>query len=170
MHPISWSNVNLETLFLEGGVCQVINTVTSVCGMNSSARMKTQQTSDEAPNFHLWRSLCMSSSEDNKWTWLKYHPSIFYILSMKLHLLFFNVRGIKNNQKVGVVRDYHSSISLQTNVYSLQEHKQRGDIVDRNIRLLWRRDSFWSLETSSSNDVNNRGLGQERRHCRVFPS
>lgn len=33
--------------------------------------------------------------------------------------------------------------------------------MDKNIRMLWRRDNFWSLEASLNNDVMDRRVGPE---------
>lgn len=36
---------------------------------------------------------------------------------MTLQFLFINVRGINNDQKVGVIKDYLSSLSLKVDVF-----------------------------------------------------
>ena len=36
---------------------------------------------------------------------------------MTLHFLFINVRGINNDQKVGVIKDYLSSLSPKVDVF-----------------------------------------------------
>ena len=46
--------------------------------------------------------------------------------------------------------------------FSLQEHKLRYDNLVRNNRMLWRRDNFWSLEASPSNEVEDIRIGVGR--------
>jgi hypothetical protein len=49
----------------------------------------------------------------------------------------------------------YDSFSPKVDVLCLQEHKLRGDNVVRNMRMLWRRDNFWSLKASPSNEVED---------------
>lgn len=72
---------------------------------------------------------------------------------MKLHLLSIKVRGINNDQKVGMIRDYLNNLSPKVDVLCLREH---------NIRMMWRRDTFWALEASPSIEVEDRRIGDMR--------
>ena len=56
---------------------------------------------------------------------------------MKLHLLSINVRGINNDHKVGVIRYYTSSLTPVIDVFCFQEHKLRGNNMDKDIRTLF---------------------------------
>ena len=47
----------------------------------------------------------------------------------------------------------------KVDVMYLQEHKLRGDEVDRNTRMIWKRDNLLSMEASPS----------ERWNCYVLP-
>lgn len=91
----------------------------SMCGMKSSARRMTQQHNEVAPSFNLWRSLNRSSYEDIS----EQGPG--GILAMKLHPLSINVRGLNQDQKVGIIRDYLSNLMPKVDVMYLQEHKLR---------------------------------------------
>ena len=66
---------------------------------------------------------------------------------------------MNNDTKVGVIRDYIGNLSPRVDVLCLQEHKLRGDKVERNIRTLWKSENFWSLEASPSNDAEDRKIG-----------
>jgi hypothetical protein len=81
---------------------------------------------------------------------------------MKLHPQSINVRGINNEQKVGVIRDHPSSLSPRVDALCLQKHKSRGDNLDMSIWMLQKRDNFWALEASLGNEVEERRLGVRR--------
>lgn len=62
-----------------------------------------------------------------------------------------------------MIKDYINTLSPKIDILCSQEHKLRGDNMKRNLRLLWRRDNFWSLESNPSNEA------KDRRYCYVFP-
>ena len=77
---------------------------------------------------------------------------------MKLHLLFINVQSINYDHKLGVIGDYLGSLSSEVEILCLQKHKLRSNNLDGNIRMLWRRVDFWSLEASLSNEIEDKRL------------
>ena len=58
---------------------------------------------------------------------------------MKLHLLSINVWGINNDHKVEVIRDYIGGRTPGIGILCLQKHISRGDNVDMNIMMLWKK-------------------------------
>ena len=63
---------------------------------------------------------------------------------MKLHLLSINVHGNNDDNKVGIIWELIQILTPEFNVLRLQEHKCRGDTIDRTSKMLWRNDSFWN--------------------------
>ena len=49
----------------------------------------------------------------------------------------------------------YTYLSLKIDVLSLQEHRLRGVIIDRIVKMVWRLDVFWSLEVTLSNKTND---------------
>lgn len=57
------------------------------------------------------------------------------------------------------MKDYLNCLSSKVDVLCLHDHILRGDNVVRNMRMLWRRDNFSSLEASPSNEVEDIRIG-----------
>jgi hypothetical protein len=45
------------------------------------------------------------------------------------------------------------------NILCLEEHKLRGDKVERNIRTLWKIDNPWFLEASPCKELEDMNIG-----------
>lgn len=52
-----------------------------------------------------------------------------------------------------MIRDYLNNLSSNVDVLCLREH---------NIKMMWRRDTFWALEASPSIEVEDRRIGDMR--------
>lgn len=63
--PHSRSNVGVETMLLAGEAHRETSIVTSVHGLKSSTRRKTQQNCELETSFNLWRRFSKSSCEDS---------------------------------------------------------------------------------------------------------
>lgn len=64
---------------------------------------------------------------------------------MKIHILSIYVRGIINDTKVGIIRDYTSDLSPIVDVLCLQKRKLRGDKVEKKLDCYGRAETFSPL-------------------------
>lgn len=136
--------------------CHDLNMVSKHPGNKSFARRKTQQGNAEVPSFNLWRSFKRTTKEDTSNHNTGNTPYLLHTHPMKVHLLSIDVRGINNDQKLGIIRDYIVSLSLRVGILCLQEHKLKGGKVEKNIRTLWKSDTEYILSFDLSSFIHSK--------------
>jgi hypothetical protein len=67
---------------------------------------------------------------------------------MKLNLLTFNVRGLNEDAAMDSLKVYIQDFRPKLDILAIQEHKLRGDALQRLGTWLWRSATFWGLEAS----------------------
>ena len=77
-------------------------------------------------------------------------------------------RGNKCGKVGGDITNYLNHLSPKIDILCLQEHKLRGDILDRISKMLWRLDAFWSREATPSTDTDDIKIGTWRGGVAIY--